>query len=99
MTLLDVVLDVVDLDSLPAVNDPGDKNIHVGPDEACVHGGIDDLMAVFALPVEFSTVQKPRRTLKGELQSFCRTVSKISSSLIQKESLFLKMLLVKILYL
>ena len=84
------------------MNDPDDKNIHAEPGDvgdAGVHGGVDNLMAVFALPVEFSTVQKPRRTLKGELQSFCRTVSKISSSLIQKESLFLKMLLVKILYL
>ena len=53
MTPLDVVLDVV-LDNLSAVHDPNDKNIHVEPgnDE-----GVDNLVAGFALPVKFSTVQ------------------------------------------
>ena len=58
MTIL-VLLLVLDVgfDNLPAVHDPDGKNIHVEPGDAGVHEGVDNPMAVFALPVEFSTVQ------------------------------------------
>ena len=53
-----MVLEVVH-DNLAAVDDPSDRNIHVGPGDAVVHADVGNLEAGFVLPVEFSTVLLP----------------------------------------